>query len=156
MWSCLCSCVHFLLQLLCILCHYHLFPHSIRSICTCLEKTVPFCIFQENFLQFFCSLKYQASAFLFIITPFLYVFSRLFINLYIVIKSSLSHLSFIVISCISSNLSSYVRSFKSGTIFVAILCILFNFNTCFSLCGDHINFAYYSQSTFRKQYKTKE
>ena len=53
-------------------------------------------------------------------------------------------LSFSVARCISFNLSSYVRSSKSGAILVAILCILSNFNTCFFLCGDHITSAYSS------------
>ena len=55
----------------------------------------------------------------------------LFINLCTVITSPHSLLSFSVVRCISFSLSSYVRFSNSGTILVAILCILSNFNTFF-------------------------
>ena len=115
--------VQFFFQLMCILCHYHFFLQSIPSIYTSLGKTVLFCIVQANsFLQFFLvSPQILASPFLFNVRSFLSVSSRLFINLIIVIKSPLSLLSFSVVRCISINLSSYVRSFNSGTILIAIL-----------------------------------
>ena len=129
-----------------ILCHYHLFLQSIPSINTNLGKMYFFSPFKQIHLCsiFLCPLKFLASPFLVNIGPFLSVSSRLFINLYIVIKSPLSLLSFNVVQCISFNLASYVRFSNSGTILVAILCILPNFNTCFFLCGDHITSAYSS------------
>ena len=57
-------------------------------------KQIPFCNF------FLCPLKFLASPFLLNVKAFLSVYSRLFINLYIVIKSPLSHLSFSVVRCI--------------------------------------------------------
>ena len=95
-----------------ILCHYHLYLLSISSICTFLGKTAFFVSFKQIlFCNFFlCPLKFLASPFLLNIRSFLSVFSRLFINLYIVIKSPLCLLSFSVVRCISFNLSSYVRS----------------------------------------------
>ena len=93
-------------------------------------KQITFCNF------FLCSIKYLTSPFLLSIKSFLSVSSRLFINLYIVIKSPLS-LSFSVVKCISFNLSLYVKSSKSSTILVAILCILSNFNICYFLCRNH-------------------
>ena len=100
-----------------------------------LFKQIPFWNFS------LCSLKYLAS-FSFHYQYFASVSSRLFIYLYIVIKS---HLSFFVSvdRCISFNLPP-VRSSKSGTILVAILCILCNFNTCIFFCEDHITFEYCS------------
>ena len=96
------------------------------------------------FCNFFLCLKFLASRFLVNIKSFLSVSLRLFINLYIVIKSPLSLFFSSVVSCICFNLSSYVRSSNSGTILVAILCILSNFNTCFFWCRDHITSAYSS------------
>ena len=62
---------------------------------------LPFCLSSNYFFAvFFHVLKYLASPFLFIIR-FFSVSSRIFINMYIVIKSPLSLLSFSVVSCIS-------------------------------------------------------
>ena len=122
-----------------ILCHYHLFLQSIPSIYTSLGKTTFFISFKQISL---CSIF--LCPFLLNIKSFLSISSRLFINLYIVIKSPFSLLSFNVVKCISFNHSSYGRSFNSGTILVAILCIFYNFNTCFFLCGDHITSAFSS------------
>ena len=100
--------------LLHILCLYHLLLQCIPSIYTYLENLLCF-VYQTDF--------------------FLCVSSKLFINLYIAINTSLSLFSFSVVSCISFNLSLYVRSSKSDTILLAILCILFNFNTWYILLG---------------------
>ena len=86
--------------------------------------------------------KYPSSPFLVNIRSFQFVSSMLFINLYIVIKSPLSILFSNVVSDISFNLSLYIRSPKSGTILVVILCILSNFVPCFLLWGDHITSAH--------------
>ena len=109
-----------------------------------------FCVIQvSSFCNFFlCSLKYLASLFLFIIKFFLPVSSRLFINLYIVIKYPLSHLSFGVISCISFNVLLYFSSSKAGSILIAILCILSNFSACYFLSEEHIISAYLQYSSF--------
>ena len=125
-------------------CSWYTFFAIITSSFSPFQVSVRFCIVQANcFLRFFlCPLNYLPSPFLLNIRCFLSVSSKLFINFYIVIMSQLSLLSFSVIRCISSNLSSNVRSSKFGTILVAILCILSNFNTCFLLWGDHIIFAY--------------
>ena len=82
--------VQFFLQLMYILCHYHLFLQTIPIIYSYFFienyffvsfKQIPFCNF------FLCPLQFLASPFLLNIRSFLSVFSRLFINLYIVIKS---------------------------------------------------------------------
>ena len=91
-----------------ILCSNHLFLQSIPSIYTALWKIVLFDIFSNIF--FLCPIKFSVSPFLLNIRYFLSVSFKLFINLYIVIKSPLSLLSFSVVRCISFNLYSYVRS----------------------------------------------
>ena len=117
----------------------------LRGFTVLLWGKLHFCIIQANsILKLSCSLKFLAAPFLLNIKSFSSVSSRLFINLYIVIKSPPSLLSFSVVRCISFNLFSYVRSYNSGTILAAVLCFLSNFYTCFFLCGDHITFVYSS------------
>ena len=70
---------------------------SLESCTFVLFKQIPFCYFS-------CSLICLASPYLFIIWPFLSVSSRLFINLYIIIKSPFSSIYFSVVSCISFSL----------------------------------------------------
>ncbi|MPC55822.1 hypothetical protein E2C01_049766 [Portunus trituberculatus] len=72
------------------------------------------------------------------------IISIQFTNLFIVIRSPLSSLSFKVGNCISFTLSSYGRSFISGTIFVAVFWILSSFLMSFCLYGDQTNAAYSS------------
>ena len=114
--------VYFFLQLMYILCHYHLFLQSIPSIYTSLEKTNFLYLSSKLLIVIFSCVPSNFQPLLFFsILSFFYVSSRLFIYLYIVIKSSLS---FNVVKCIFFNLFSYVRSSNSGIILVAILCIL--------------------------------
>ena len=88
-----------------------------------------FCVIQANpFLQFFLSPQISSLSFSHKYQIFSVSF-RLFVNLFVVIKSSLSLLSSSVFSCISYNLFSYVRSLNSDIILVAILCIYSYFNT---------------------------
>ena len=96
-----------------------------------------FCIVQANsILQFFL----VPSTF----KPLLFVSMLGLFYLFPQGYLPLSLLSFSVVRCISFNLSSYVRSSNYGTILVAILCILSNFNICFFVCGNHITSAYSS------------
>ncbi|MPC94729.1 hypothetical protein E2C01_089911 [Portunus trituberculatus] len=64
--------------------------------------------------------------------------------LYVVIRSPRSLLSCKVDSTISFIRSSYLRSFNSSTILVAIFCIFSNFLISFLELGDHTTAAYYS------------
>ena len=104
-----------------------------------------FVLFKQSSFAIFSSFpsNIQPLFFISLLVLFFSVSSRLLINLYIVIKCPL-YLSFSVVSCISFDFSSYVISFNSGTILVAILCILSNFNTCFFLCGIYITSAYFN------------
>ena len=89
-------------------------------------KQIPF------FLQFFLvspqisSLIFSSQYYSFFIGFFQIVHQFIYCNCHLFLFSS-------VFSCISFNLFSYVRSFNSGTILVAILCFLSNFNRCFFL-----------------------
>ena len=126
MWSCLC--IYICLVFLSVDVHFlplsplpslhskylHFFGENCTFLCHLSKFLLPI---------FSCLLKFLTSPFLLNIKFFLTIFSRLFINLYIVIKFPLSLLSPSMLRCISFNPYSYVRSFNSGTILVAILCI---------------------------------
>ena len=135
MWSCL----HIYICTIFSLVVVHSLPlnffQSIPCIYTSLKKLYFFVLFRQIIFHYFflCSLNYLSSTFLLSIWSFLSVSSCLFINLYILIKSLLYLISSNVIGCISFDFSSYVRFSKSGTIFVAIICILSNFVTFFFL-----------------------
>ena len=98
-----------------------------------------FSYFQANsYLHFYLCPSNIQPLFFFSILHLFYFSSRFFISFCIVIKSPLSLLSSSVVCLISFDLSSYVRSFKSDTILVAILCIPYNFVSCFFFLGNHI------------------
>ena len=111
--------VQFFLPLLYILCQYHLFLQYIPIIYTSLGKTVLFCHSGKSLyaIFFLCPLKFPAF-------PFLSVSSRLFVNLYIIIKSSLFLQvccnAFLLIFSYMLNLSTMTPSQLLFSVFVLI------------------------------------
>ena len=153
LWSCLCIYICLVFPSVDV----HSLPSplpSVHSKYLCFRENYFFVLFEQiPFCKFFmCSLKFLASPFLLNIRSFLFVSSRLFINLCIVIKSPLySLLSVNIVKCISFNLS-YVRFSNSGIIIVVILYILSNFQhmyfrVCVCVCVCVCN-----QRTHNKKY----